>query len=144
MHLRIGCQDSRTTLLPPLRPIHAKPHPPNRSNITLIQAAGTQTFLVTNCCLQTYVPWNFHEPVPGVFDFEGQRDVAAFITLLQHRGMHVLLRPGPYICAEWDLGGLPAWLLDPAITGRPLPHYVKICCLWCPLCRPCCDLRMQI
>lgn len=67
--------------------------------------------------LQTYVPWNFHEPAPGVFDFDGQHDAAAFIRLAQEEGMHVLLRPGPYVCAEWDFGGLPAWLLDTAVTG---------------------------
>jgi beta-galactosidase len=67
--------------------------------------------------VQTYVPWNFHEPVPGVFDFRGQHDVEAFLRVVQDVGMYVLLRPGPYICAEWDLGGLPAWLLDSSVTG---------------------------
>jgi beta-galactosidase GanA len=67
--------------------------------------------------LQTVVAWNFHEPVPGVFDFEEQHDLVAYLRLVQEVGMHVLLRPGPYICAEWDLGGLPAWLLDSHVTG---------------------------
>lgn len=61
--------------------------------------------------VQTYVPWNFHEPVPGVYDFSGDRDLEYFLQLCQDVGLLVILRPGPYICAEWDMGGLPAWLL---------------------------------
>ena len=59
----------------------------------------------------TYMPWNLHEPKPGVFDFSGMLDVAEFLRLAQELGLWVMLRPGPYICAEWDFGGLPAWLL---------------------------------
>ena len=59
----------------------------------------------------TYVFWNLHEPRPGIYDFAGQKDVAAFIRAAQEEGLFVILRPGPYVCAEWDLGGLPAWLL---------------------------------
>jgi beta-galactosidase len=70
----------------------------------------------------TYMPWNLHEPRPGQFDFEGDGemlDVAAFVRLAQEIGLYVILRPGPYICAEWDFGGLPAWLLaDPACRIR--------------------------
>jgi beta-galactosidase len=63
----------------------------------------------------TYVFWNLHEPSPGHFDFSGQNDVAAFIRAAQEEGLYVILRPGPYVCAEWELGGLPSWLLaDPA------------------------------
>jgi beta-galactosidase len=62
----------------------------------------------------TYVFWNFHEPAPGQYDFTGQYDLAAFIKAAQEEGLYVILRSGPYACAEWDLGGLPAWLLaDP-------------------------------
>ncbi|KAL4647273.1 beta-galactosidase-1-like protein 2 [Arapaima gigas] len=61
--------------------------------------------------LTTYVPWNLHEPEKGVFDFEGQLDLLAFINEAARVGLWVILRPGPYICAEWDLGGLPSWLL---------------------------------
>ncbi|RXH55240.1 glycoside hydrolase family 35 protein [Granulicella sibirica] len=62
----------------------------------------------------TYVFWNVHEPTPGHYDFSGQNDVAAFIRTAQEEGLHVILRTGPYSCAEWDLGGLPPWLLaDP-------------------------------
>jgi beta-galactosidase len=59
----------------------------------------------------TYVFWNLHEPRPGVFDFSGNNDVAEFIREAQHEGLFVILRPGPYVCAEWDFGGFPAWLL---------------------------------
>ena len=69
--------------------------------------------------ISTYVFWNVHEPKPGVYDFSGSLDVAAFIRIAQEEGLHVILRPGPYACAEWDLGGLPAWLLaDPNIVLR--------------------------
>ncbi|NXA46701.1 BGAL galactosidase, partial [Nothocercus julius] len=61
--------------------------------------------------LQVYIPWNYHEPLPGVYDFAGERDVEAFLDLTAELGLLVILRPGPYICAEWDMGGLPAWLL---------------------------------
>ena len=69
--------------------------------------------------ISTYVFWNLHEPKPGVYDFSGQLDIAAFIRAAQEEGLYVILRPGPYVCAEWDLGGLPAWLLaDPTIVLR--------------------------
>jgi len=58
-----------------------------------------------------YVFWNEHEQRPGVFDFSGQRDVAEFIREAQSAGLYVILRPGPYVCAEWEWGGYPAWLL---------------------------------
>ncbi|XP_068543707.1 beta-galactosidase-1-like protein isoform X3 [Anas acuta] len=61
--------------------------------------------------LQVYVPWNYHEPLPGVYDFSGDRDVEVFLDLTAELGLLVILRPGPYICAEWEMGGLPAWLL---------------------------------
>ncbi len=61
--------------------------------------------------IQTYVPWNMHEPRPGEFDFSGMLDLGAYLKLCQEKGLKVLLRPAPYICSEWDLGGLPSWLL---------------------------------
>ncbi|KRV49488.1 beta-galactosidase [Wenjunlia vitaminophila] len=64
--------------------------------------------------VDTYVPWNFHEPRPGRYRFTGWQDVERFVRLAQDTGLDVIVRPGPYICAEWDNGGLPAWL-----TGRP-------------------------
>uniref|UniRef100_A0A671RZE1 Beta-galactosidase n=1 Tax=Sinocyclocheilus anshuiensis TaxID=1608454 RepID=A0A671RZE1_9TELE len=61
--------------------------------------------------IQIYVPWNFHEPVPGQYEFSGDRDLEHFLQLCQDIGLLVIMRPGPYICAEWDMGGLPSWLL---------------------------------
>ena len=61
--------------------------------------------------ITTYVFWNENEPEPGVYDFSGQRDVAEFIREAQSEGLYVILRPGPYVCAEWEWGGYPAWLL---------------------------------
>uniref|UniRef100_A0A8C5WCZ4 Beta-galactosidase n=1 Tax=Leptobrachium leishanense TaxID=445787 RepID=A0A8C5WCZ4_9ANUR len=61
--------------------------------------------------IYTYVPWNFHEPQPGVYNFSGDRDIVSFLQLADEIGLLVVLRAGPYICAEWDMGGLPAWLL---------------------------------
>ena len=61
-------------------------------------------------CISTYVPWNYHEPVEGQWDMEGDRDVGEFIRLAGELGLYVILRPGPYICGEWDFGGLPGWL----------------------------------
>lgn len=61
--------------------------------------------------VQTYVPWNFHELEPGMFDFSGDKDLAGFLKTAQNVGLLVILRAGPYICGEWDMGGLPSWLL---------------------------------
>lgn len=58
-----------------------------------------------------YVFWNYHEPEEGKFDFKDQKDIADFCRLVQKNGMYVILRPGPYVCAEWEMGGLPWWLL---------------------------------
>ena len=69
--------------------------------------------------ISTYVFWNMHEPKPGVWDFTGNLDVAAYIRMAAEEGLHVILRPGPYVCAEWDLGGYPSWLLaDRSIVLR--------------------------
>ncbi len=62
-------------------------------------------------CVQTYVPWNMHEPEKGEFHFEDNLDLAAFIRMAGDIGLKVLLRPSPYMCGEQDLGGLPYWLL---------------------------------
>ena len=61
--------------------------------------------------ITTYVFWNLHEPRPGVYDFTGQNDIAEYIREAQQEGLNVILRPGPYVCAEWELGGYPSWLL---------------------------------
>ncbi|MFE9560924.1 glycoside hydrolase family 35 protein [Streptomyces sp. NPDC006487] len=64
--------------------------------------------------VDTYVPWNFHERSRGDIRFDDGRDLPRFLRLAQQTGLDVIVRPGPYICAEWDNGGLPVWL-----TGRP-------------------------
>ena len=76
--------------------------------------------------VQTYVPWNAHEPRPGVYRFDGMLDLGGFLELCGEKGLKVLLRPSPYICSEWDLGGLPAWLLkDRDLTMRSSdPKYI--------------------
>ncbi len=61
--------------------------------------------------VETYIPWNIHEPEEGVFDFSGNKDVVRFVRLAQSMGLMVILRPTPFICAEWEFGGLPSWLL---------------------------------
>lgn len=69
--------------------------------------------------LETYVPWNLHEESPGNFNFEGILDIRKYIQLANQEGLYVILRPGPYICSEWDFGGMPGWLLkDPNMKVR--------------------------
>ncbi|XP_018585182.1 beta-galactosidase-1-like protein isoform X3 [Scleropages formosus] len=76
---------------------------------------------------QVYVPWNFHETIQGVYNFTGDRDLEHFLDLANRTGLFVILRPGPYICAEWEMGGLPAWLLQkPNIMVRTAdPDYLQ-------------------
>ena len=62
--------------------------------------------------VETYTCWNLHEPREGQFDFEGMLDLAAYIDEAAAVGLNVILRPGPYICSEWEFGGFPAWLLS--------------------------------
>ena len=69
--------------------------------------------------VETYVAWNLHEPRPGEFHFDGSLDLVRFIEIAAKLGLNVIVRPGPYICSEWDFGGLPAWLLkDPQMQVR--------------------------
>ena len=74
-------------------------------------------------CIGTYIFWNAHEKKPGEFDFSGNLDIAAFARICQEEGMWLIIRPGPYVCSEWDFGALPAWLLkEPDLevrTGDP-------------------------
>nr|WP_303298731.1 beta-galactosidase [Phocaeicola coprophilus] len=72
--------------------------------IEMCKALGMNTICI-------YAFWNIHEQRPGEFDFEGQNDVARFCRLAQKHGMYIMLRPGPYVCSEWEMGGLPWWLL---------------------------------
>ena len=74
-----------------------------------------------------YLFWNLHEPEPGKFVWSGQADVAEFCRIAQQEGLWVILRPGPYSCAEWEMGGLPWWLLkqqDIRVRTRD-PHYLE-------------------
>lgn len=71
----------------------------------------TKMYMTGLNAIQVYVPWNFHETVQGVHNFTGDRDLEYFLDLANQTGLLVILRPGPYICAEWEMGGLPAWLL---------------------------------
>ena len=80
------------------------PHEYWRDRLKRARAMGLNTISV-------YVFWNFHESQPGEFDFSGQADVAEFVRLAQEEDLYVILRPGPYACAEWDFGGYPSWLL---------------------------------
>ncbi|MFG3136681.1 beta-galactosidase family protein [Streptomyces sp. NPDC048211] len=77
--------------------------------------------------VETYVPWNLHQPRPDRFRMDGGLDLPAFLDLAAAEGLHVLLRPGPYICAEWEGGGLPSWLLaEPGIRLRTRdPRYLS-------------------
>lgn len=61
--------------------------------------------------VETYIPWNFHEPEKGNFRFDGMHDIERFIHLAEKLGLYIIIRPSPYICSEWEFGGLPAWLL---------------------------------
>lgn len=76
-----------------------------------IKAAGCN-------CVETYIPWNLHEPEEGTFEFSGLADVEKFVRLAQETGLFVILRPAPFICAEWEFGGLPAWLLKDEMQLR--------------------------
>ncbi|RPF22719.1 glycoside hydrolase family 35 protein [Myceligenerans xiligouense] len=68
--------------------------------------------------IETYVPWNFHAPSRGEFRTTGRYDLGRFLDLVAAEGLHAIVRPGPYICAEWDGGGLPAWLFAADDDGR--------------------------
>ena len=72
--------------------------------IKMTKALGMNTI-----CM--YLFWNYHEPEQDQFDFEGEKDFVEFVKLIQENGMYCILRPGPYSCAEWEMGGLPWWLL---------------------------------
>ncbi|WP_432890104.1 glycoside hydrolase family 35 protein [Kribbella sp. CA-245084] len=69
--------------------------------------------------IETYVPWNAHNPRPGTFDTSGMLDLERFLQEVAAAGLYAIVRPGPYICAEWDNGGLPAWLFrEPGLGVR--------------------------
>lgn len=86
--------------------------------------------------VETYTCWNLHERREGEFDFSGLLDIEKFIETAEKLGLFVILRPGPYICAEWDFGGLPSWLLsypdialrcdDPLYLEKVKPYYREL------------------
>lgn len=78
-----------------------------RRRLVQLKAAGFNTVSV-------YMPWNYHEPYEGEWDFTGEKDVAFFLQLAAELGLYVVARPGPYICNEWQSGGFPPWL-----SGKP-------------------------
>ncbi len=80
------------------------PRPYWDHRIKMCKALGMNTVCI-------YIFWNIHEQQEGSFDFSGNNDVAEFCRLAQKNGMYVIVRPGPYVCAEWEMGGLPWWLL---------------------------------
>ena len=80
------------------------PRPYWEHRIKMCKALGMNTICI-------YIFWNIHEQREGVYDFSGQNDVAEFCRLAKKNGMYVIVRPGPYVCAEWEMGGLPWWLL---------------------------------
>lgn len=83
-----------------------------RDRMRKLRAMGLNTL-----CMYSF--WNMHEPRPGEYDFTGNLDIGAFIRTAQEEGLWVIVRPGPYSCAEWEFGGYPSWLFkDPSIQVR--------------------------
>src|SRR2546421_4960758 len=89
------------------------PHQAWKDRLQKLRASGANA-------VQTYIEWSSHEPEPGKYSFEGDNDVVAFIKEAQALDLLVILRPGPYICAERDYGGFPYWLkrLNPKMKLR--------------------------
>ena len=75
-----------------------------RDRLTKLRACGFNT-------VETYIAWNLHEMNEGEFDYSGMLDFEKFLEIAQELGLYAIVRPGPYICSEWDFGGLPWWLL---------------------------------
>ncbi|MFT3888935.1 MAG: beta-galactosidase [Arachnia sp.] len=96
-----------------------------RDRLTKLAAMGCNT-------VETYVAWNFHAPTPTEVMFDGDRDLGGFIDLAGELGLDMIVRPGPYICAEWEGGGFPGWLLaDPAVDLRTSdPRYQEAVAAW--------------
>ena len=86
--------------------------------------------------VETYVCWNLHERKEGEFDFSGRLDLVKYIEIAEKLDLNVIVRPGPYICAEWEFGGLPSWLLsypnmgircnDPLYLEKVRPYYREL------------------
>lgn len=110
----------------PFQMISAEMHYPRipkeawRHRMKMAKAMGINT-------IGTYVFWNLHEPQKGVFDFSGNNDIAAFVRIAQEEGLWVILRPSPYVCAEWEFGGYPYWLQNEKglVVRSKEPQYLK-------------------
>jgi beta-galactosidase len=91
-----------------------------RQRMKMAKAMGLNT-------IGTYVFWNVHEPQKGKFDFGGNNDIAAFVKMAREEGLWVILRPSPYVCAEWEFGGYPYWLQNEKglIVRSMEPQYLK-------------------
>ncbi|MGN6180211.1 MAG: glycoside hydrolase family 35 protein [Mucilaginibacter sp.] len=91
-----------------------------RARMKMAKAMGLNT-------IGTYVFWNLHEPQKGKFDFNGNNDIAEFVKIAREEGLWVILRPSPYICAEWEFGGYPYWLQNEKglIVRSKEPQYLK-------------------
>jgi len=97
--------------------------------LTKLKACGFNT-------VETYTCWNLHERQEGVFDFSGLLEIERFISIAESLGLNVIVRPGPYICSEWEFGGLPSWLLrypqmglrccDPLYLEKVTPYYREL------------------
>ncbi len=85
-----------------------------RDRLTKLKECGLNT-------VETYIAWNVQEPELGNFCFDGMADFERFISIAEDLELYVIVRPGPFICAEWEMGGLPSWLLN--IEGIELRHY---------------------
>ena len=91
-----------------------------RQRMKMAKAMGINT-------IGTYVFWNVHEPEKGKFDFTGNNDIAAFVRIAKEEGLWVVLRPSPYVCAEWEFGGYPYWLqnISGLVVRSKEPQYLK-------------------
>ncbi len=79
-------------------------------------------------CIGVYIAWNWHEEKEGEFNFRGDRDLDKWLSLAEEVGLYVFIRPGPYICAEWDFGGFPNWLIPKDCELRSLePNFINYC-----------------
>ena len=96
-----------------------------RQRLQMAKAMGLNTVCA-------YLFWNLHEPKPGEYVWTGQADDAEFCRIAQEEGLWVILRPGPYACAEWEMGGTPWWLLknDDIIRSSSVRWSVPSCSDW--------------
>ncbi|VDO59510.1 unnamed protein product [Haemonchus placei] len=105
------------------------------TRLQTVRAAGLNS-------IETYIPWNFHETYKNKYDFSGMRNFSRFFELAAQNELAVIVRPGPYICGEWENGGLPYWLLKyPNITQRSSdPNFLRESLAWwdvlLPMIRP--------